>query len=84
MDETQDHRATFQRHLVDDKDVKAYAAKGRLVHQTVFHAASGRKTGIYLNAAIVLHTIYARTIGLSCDGNNIDYVTVKYLLYPVV
>jgi len=45
MDETQDHRAAFQCYFVDHKDVKAYTAKGGLIHQTIFHAASGRKTG---------------------------------------
>lgn len=45
MDETQDHRAAVQRHFVDDKNVETDAAAGGLVHQEVFHAASGRKTG---------------------------------------
>jgi len=45
MDETQDHRATVQRHFFDDKDIETDAAAGGLIYKAVFYAASGRKTG---------------------------------------
>jgi len=45
MDETQDHRAVVQRYIFDDKDIKTNAAEGGFMHQTVFHASSGRKAG---------------------------------------
>jgi len=46
MDETQDHRAAVECHFINDKDIETDAAAGGLVHQEIFHAASGRKTGI--------------------------------------
>lgn len=45
MDETQNHCAAVECHIVDDKNVETYATTGGLVHQEVFYAASGRKAG---------------------------------------
>jgi len=45
MDETQNHRAVVQCYIFYDKDIKTDAAEGGFIHQTVFHAASGRKAG---------------------------------------
>lgn len=45
MDETEDHRTAVQCYFFDDKDIETNVAEGGLIHQTVFHAASGRKAG---------------------------------------
>lgn len=45
MDETPDHCAAVERYILDDKDVETDAAARGLVHQEVFHSASGRKAG---------------------------------------